>query len=166
MEGSPYGKCGGGWVGCGEGLRLGAISSQTGTRGGECAGGGLSRDRSCARRERGGRSGFRAVREGVSGCGRSNARSGPVPLPLRGSVVGLALGVSRGWEFRRIVPALAGKLGGGGAFALCAMGRLDRFLCLLRPGPAAASWFGPGQEGSGKVRRSECPNGAPHTSPG
>jgi hypothetical protein len=41
MEGSPYGKCGGGWVGCGEGLRLGAISSQTGTRGGECAGGGF-----------------------------------------------------------------------------------------------------------------------------
>jgi len=26
-----------------------------------------------------------------------NARSGPVPLPLGGSVVGLALGVGRGW---------------------------------------------------------------------
>jgi hypothetical protein len=35
-----------------------------GDSGSEFAGGGLSRDRSCARRERGGRSGFRAVREG------------------------------------------------------------------------------------------------------
>jgi hypothetical protein len=99
---------------------------------------------------------------------------------------------------------------------------MSTFLCSLRPGPAAASWFGGWagawgeswvgvsrdracagrealgdevlsrcarwggliasyarsgpvplllggsvlQEGSGKVRRSECPNGAPHTSPG
>ena len=54
------------------------------------------RERSCARRERGGRLGFRAFARGGSGCGRSNARSGPVPLLLGGSTVGLALGVSLG----------------------------------------------------------------------
>ena len=43
---------------------------------------GLSRDRSCARRERWGRLGYRAVARGGSGCRRSYARSGPVPLPL------------------------------------------------------------------------------------
>jgi hypothetical protein len=42
------------------------------------------RDRSCARRERWGRLGFRAVARGGSGCRRSYARSGPIPLPLRG----------------------------------------------------------------------------------
>jgi len=57
---------------------------------------GAPRDRSCARRERWGRLSFRAVARGGSGCRRSNACSGPVPLPLGGSVVGLALGVSRG----------------------------------------------------------------------
>jgi hypothetical protein len=70
---------------------------------------GAPRDRSCARRERWGQLGFRAGARRGSGCRRSYARSGPVPLPLGGSVL---------------------------------------------------------QEGSGKVRRSECPNGAPHTSPG
>jgi hypothetical protein len=49
---------------------------------------GLSRDRSCARRERWGRLGFRAAARGGSGCRRSYARSGPIPLPLRGSVLG------------------------------------------------------------------------------
>jgi len=42
------------------------------------------RDRSCARRERWGQLGFRADARGESGCRRSYARSGPVPLPLRG----------------------------------------------------------------------------------
>ena len=74
------------------------------------------RDRSCARRERWDRLSYRAAARGGSGCRRSNARSGPVPLPLGGSVVGLALGVSRGWGLRGIVPALAGKLGGGWGF--------------------------------------------------
>ena len=74
------------------------------------------RDRSCARRERWDRLSYRAAARGGSGCRRSNARSGPVPLPLGGSVVGLALGVSRGWELRGISPALAGKLGGGWGF--------------------------------------------------
>ncbi len=55
------------------------------------------RDRSCARRERWGRLGFRAVARRGSGCRRSNARSGPVPLPLRGG---------------------AGRLGGGEAFGV------------------------------------------------
>ncbi len=74
------------------------------------------RDRSCARRERWDRLSYRAAARWGSGCRRSNARSGPVPLPLGGSVVGLALGVSRGWELRGISPALAGKLGGGWGF--------------------------------------------------
>ena len=39
------------------------------------------RDRSCARRERGDRRSFRAVALTGSGCRRSNARSGPIPLP-------------------------------------------------------------------------------------
>ena len=39
------------------------------------------RDRACARRERWDRRSFRAAREGGSGCRRSNARSGPSPLP-------------------------------------------------------------------------------------
>jgi len=43
--------------------------------------GGAPRDRSCARRERWGRLGFRAAARGGSGCRRSYARSGPVPLP-------------------------------------------------------------------------------------
>ena len=83
------------------------------------------RDRACARRERWDRRSFRAAREGGSGCRRSNARSGPSPLPpvrawwvaicwsfgigrlglrfadgLRflgaGCVAGLAMGLSRG----------------------------------------------------------------------
>jgi len=59
MEGSHYGKCGGWRVGCGEGL-----PTTGGLRGGRVCGQGLSRDRSCARRERGDRRGFRAVRGG------------------------------------------------------------------------------------------------------
>ena len=77
----------------------------------------------------------------------SNARSDPIPLPpvrawwvaicrsfgigrlgLRfdngwrflggGCVVGLAMGLGRGWWLRGIGPALAGNVGTGGAFAL------------------------------------------------
>jgi hypothetical protein len=43
---------------------------------------GAPRDRSCARRERWGRLSFRAIARRESGCRRSYARSGPVPLPL------------------------------------------------------------------------------------
>ena len=128
---------------------------------------GAPRDRSCARRERGDRRSFRALALTGSGCRRSNARSGPIPLPpvrawwvaicwsfgigrlglrfidgLRflgaGCVVGLAMGLSRGWGLRGIGPALAGNVGTGGAFALRARGEGDRFQCSLRPDPAAA----------------------------
>ena len=54
---------------------------------------GAPRDRSCARRERWGQLGFRAAARGGSGCRRSYARSGPVPLPLRG----LGVCPSMGW---------------------------------------------------------------------
>ena len=54
-------------------------------------------------------------------------------------------------------PARAGKLGGGWVFALCAREMFDRFQCLLRPGPAAASRLSGGSEnlgtGSQKVNR-------------
>jgi hypothetical protein len=39
-----------------------------------------------------------------------------------------------------IGPALAGKLGGGSAFALRAGFFVDRFQCSLRTDPAAACW--------------------------
>ena len=55
----------------------------------------------------------------------SNACSGPFPL-LSG----------REWGSGND-PALAGKLGGGGALALTRRVVVDRFLCLLRPVPAA-----------------------------
>jgi hypothetical protein len=42
---------------------------------------GAPRDRSCARRERGDRRSFRALALTGSGCARSNAHSGPIPLP-------------------------------------------------------------------------------------
>ena len=45
---------------------------------------GAPRERSCAHRERWGQLSFRAGARGGSGCRRSYARSGPVPLPLRG----------------------------------------------------------------------------------
>ena len=50
--------------------------------------GGALRDRSCARRERWDRGSFRAFARGGSGCRRSYARSGPIPLPPRGVVWG------------------------------------------------------------------------------
>ena len=66
------------------------------------------------------------------------------------------------------------KLGGGGAFALCARGFGDRFQGSLWTDPAplgvlvarSAGSVLRSQEGLGQVRRSECPDGAPYTSPG
>ena len=43
---------------------------------------------------------------------------------------------------RGTVPTLAGRLGGEGAFALCARGGGDRLQCSLRPNPAAAVGWG------------------------
>ena len=54
----------------------------------DCVVGGALRDRSCARRERWDRGSFRAFARGGSGCRRSYARSGPIPLPPRGVVWG------------------------------------------------------------------------------
>jgi hypothetical protein len=47
-----------------------------------------------------------------------------------------------GLGLRGIGPALAGKLGGEWSFRAARWGRFDRFLCLLRPDPAAASCHG------------------------
>ena len=64
---------------------------------------GAPRDRSCARRERWGRLGFRAIARGRSGCRRSNARCGPVPLPP-GAPSGIlyaakSRSLSTGWDW-------------------------------------------------------------------
>ena len=56
------------------------------------------RERSCARRERGGRRSFRAVARRGSGCRRSYARSGPIPLPPRGVVWGRWVDFGRGFK--------------------------------------------------------------------
>ncbi len=109
---------------------------------------GLSRDRSCARRERGGRSGFRAVREGASGCGRSYARFGPVPRRL-GAVsgrTGTRGGECAGGGFRGIGPALAGNVEAGRAFALCARGRQDVDVPMLAPARSRGGWVRPAVE--------------------
>ena len=55
-----------------------------------------------------------------------------------GCVVGLAMVAESRVGLRGIGPALAGKLAGAWAFALRARGEGDRFLCSLRPDPAAA----------------------------
>jgi hypothetical protein len=47
----------------------------------------------------------------------------------------------QGW-LRGIGPALAGRLGGGSAFALCARDLGDRLQCSLRPDPAPLGVFG------------------------
>ncbi len=109
---------------------------------------GLSRDRSCARRERGGRSGFRAVREGASGCGRSYARFGPVPRRL-GAVsgrTGTRGGECAGGGFRGIGPALAGNVEAGRAFALCARGRQDVDVPMLASARSCGGWVRPAVE--------------------
>jgi hypothetical protein len=76
---------------------------------------GAPRDRSCARRERGDRRSFRAIALTGSGCGRSNARSGPIPLPpVRAWWVAIcrSFGIGRlglrfvaGWRFLGAGPA-------------------------------------------------------------
>ena len=95
--------------------------------------GGALRDRSCARRERRDRRSFRAVARGESGCGRSNARSGPIPLPP--GVGGQShLFTQKGTLFTILMllqwlrgsgPVLAGNVGAGGVFALSREG--DQF---------------------------------------
>ena len=64
------------------------------------------RDRACARRERWDRRSFRAAREGGSGCRRSNARSGPIPLPPE--TIRLSIG-----DWRDLGGGPAGGLGYG-----------------------------------------------------
>ena len=119
-----------------------------------------------------------------------------------GSVPRQRLGVSAGKDSAGPVLRSQGTLGQARLSRGRATGiRMSTFLRSLRPGPAAASWSGPGsvppiytkgdtlyytdvvagaprdwscarcrfveaQEGSGEVKRSECPNEAPHTSPG
>ncbi len=55
-----------------------------------------------------------------------------------GCVAGLAMVAGSRVGLCGIGPALAGKLAGAWAFALRARGEGDRFLCSLRPDPAAA----------------------------
>ena len=61
------------------------------------------RDRSCARRERWGQLGFRAAARGGSGCRRSYALSGPVPLPPEAPsgirYVAKSIFLSTGWDW-------------------------------------------------------------------
>ena len=126
------------------------------------------RDRSCARRERGDRRSFRALALTGSGCRRSNARSGPIPLPpvrawwvaicwsfgigrlglrfgngwrfLGGDcVAGLAMGLSRGWGSAGSVLCSQGTWGQEELSRYRADGiRMWTFQCSLRPDPAAA----------------------------
>jgi hypothetical protein len=79
----------------------------------------------------------------------------------------------------RTAPAPLGVFGGSAGSVLRSQGtlgpaelsryrargiRMSTFLCSLRPEPAAASWRR--RKPLEKVRRSGCPNGALHTSPG
>ena len=59
-----------------------AVAECRGWRWGSLPRRGAPRDRPYTRRERGDRLGVRAAARGGSGCRRSYARSGPVPLPL------------------------------------------------------------------------------------
>ena len=95
-------------------------------------------NRACTRREHGDRGSFRAGARGGIGCSRSDARFGPVPLPLgvplrcartlrgrshlftqKGTLLTIQLPLR--W-LRRTGPALAGNMGTGGAFALAREG--------------------------------------------
>ena len=70
----------------------------------------------------------------------SNARSGPVPLPLGVRVMlGEMVVLSRGWGFRGMGPALAGKLG---RFSLGASRQSQgvRFQSSLRTHPAPPAY--------------------------
>ena len=129
---------------------------------------GAPRDRSCARRERGDRRSFRAVARGGAGCGRSNARSGPIPLPpVRAWWVAICWSFGIGRLGLRFVDGLRflggvvlrvwrwGWVAGGGSAGsvLRSQGtlgqeersrcradgiRVSTFQCSLRPDPAAA----------------------------
>ena len=99
---------------------------------------GAPRDQSCARRERWDRLGFRAAARRGSGCRRSYARSGPLPLPPRGQGRGRShLFTQKGTLFT-ILMSLLGLRGTG-------------------PALAAASWWR--KEGSGEARRRSAPTG-------
>ena len=85
------------------------------------------------------------MREGI-GVIACNAALGSVsPIYTKGATLyymGVLQGAARlGWVFgvgrSGTVPALAGRLGEGGAFALCARDWGDRLQCSLRSGPAA-----------------------------
>jgi hypothetical protein len=80
-------------------------------------------------------------------------------------VLGLAPEACWRWGLRGIGPALAGNVGAGSAFALSREGDQDVDVPMLAPARARCR-FVEAQEGSGEVRRSGCPNGAPYTRPG
>ena len=116
-----------------------------------------------------GEDGALALRAG-GGLIASYACFGPNPLPLGamecrraspwgalisgvdlvfGESWGLVLGFGLG--LRGIGPALAGKLGGGWSFGAARWRGFDRFLCLLRPDPAAASCHGVLRRGQSRM---------------
>ena len=81
------------------------------------------------------------------------------------SFQGLATKVYARWGANGVGPALAGNVGAGWAFARPRDGAQDVDVPMLAPTRSRCRLV-EAQEGSGEVRRSECPNGAPHTSPG
>ena len=87
---------------------------------------GAPRDRSCARRERWGQLGFRAVARRELGCRRSYARSGPIPLLC-----------GRWWGSAGSVLRSQGTLGPAGLSRCRARGtRVSTFQCSLWTDPA------------------------------
>ena len=84
---------------------------------------------------------------------------------LSSRVPGLALVICTSRGLCGIGPALAGNVGTGSTFARPRDGAQDVDVPMLAPPRSRCRCVG-AQEGSGEVRRSECPNGAPHTSPG
>ena len=111
---------------------------------------GAPRDRSCARRERWGRLSFRAVARGGSGCRRSYARSGPIPLPLRGSAGRLEDAEAHNrcvLKERRITP---------GALTCFAVAECRGWRLGLVGGGGSAGSVLRSQGTSGRVGRSRC----------
>ena len=78
---------------------------------------GAPRDQSCARRERWDRLGFRAAARRGSGCRRSYARSGPLPLPPRGQGRGRSHLFTKKGTLLTILMSLLGLRGTGPALA-------------------------------------------------
>ena len=115
-----------------------ATSTKPGTR---CLCLGAPRDRACPRRERWDRRSFRAERARGNRVSTflCSLRPGPAPLDVFGGAL------------RGTVPALAGNVGTGGAFALPREGnyRESTFLRSLRPGPAPLDVFGGALRGLG-----------------